>query len=651
MLEINPYEKEWQEIRLSEEIIDLYRLDIWAKNFSLMTAGYRGRLNPNDANDPAEEFNSLIIAILGEAKTRVFRRKLEHGEQAHVHIGGETRPHTQDFIAILSRVYAAHDIKVHLRVHIKTTPIWYSSFGIFYKEYQSGDNLTASHSPFFKGGWKPMDSAGKQLLAEEEEIISEVKNIVNNQEKISLAPWELKDKIVYDFDVDEAYVKYQQAVITDRSRDDIKKAIEKGFRCAVCTVGGSMKSTTERLFPMLGIPTGEDKVIHYLFGEEDSQYHKLGQKGEKNFGPDPSKQEVYKSIGAQEILLKGKADIVFIWDPDGDRLNIVTITLSEQAEQAKKFGIDVDLCPGTDKAIIYFTPNQLFFILTDYRINVLKECGLLDAYDWFVTNSISTSRSIAELAAKENISVAQIRVGFKYAGTFCEWLENRTDPNRPFINAIGDKVYIGDKPRALIMCEESGGAIFGGTDLLMNESGSEGLIALREKDGMQLGLMTLALTAYLYNAKRSLSEYYCDLMEKHHIRHRFFDRCDVTLYKEDLEDPAKLEKAKSDGISKRDITMHFFKELAERASAGTPLEEICDVINSKLTEGDRSIPRLKRICNVGEGKQLEGTLIEFDDFWFLIRASGTDALLRYYIEGKDKDETKAYQQSLMNLKI
>lgn len=651
MLEINPFEKEWQEIKLSEEIVDLYGLGTWSENFSLMTAGYRSRLNPNDANDPAEDFNSLIIAILGEAKARVFGRKLAHGEQAHVHIGGETRPHTQDFIAILSRVYAAHDIKVHLRADIRTTPIWYSSFGIFYKAYQSGDNLTASHSPFFKGGWKPMDSRGKQLFAEEKDIISEVKNIVNKREKIRLAPWQLKDKIFYDFDVDEAYVKYQQSVIIDESRDDIQKAIEKGFRCAVCTVGGSMKSNTERLFPMLGIPIGEDGAIHYLFGEEDSQYHKLGQKGEKNFGPDPSKPEVYKNIGAQEVLLKGNADIVFIWDPDGDRFNIVTTTSAGQAEQAKVFGLEVEPCPDSDRAIVYFNPNQLFFMLTAYRIDVLKKAGLLNAYDWFVAPSISASRSIAELAAKENIPTALVRVGFKYMGTFSEWLENRSNPNEPFINAIGDKIYIGNKPRALIMCEESGGAVFGGTDLLMNESGSEGLITLREKDGMQFGLVTLALATHLYNNQQSLSDYYCDLVEKHDIRHRFFNRRDITLYKEDLMDPEELKKAKSDGESKRDITMDFFKKLAEQATAGKPLDEIRDMINAKLAEGCTYIPKLKRICNIGEGKQLEGTLMEFDDFWLLIRASGTDALLRYYIEGKDKDVTKAYQQSLINLKI
>ena len=217
-IDIEPYSEIKQEIILSDDIIASYALEQWAENFSLMTAGYRDQLDPNDANNPQVAFNALTVAILGEAKARVFNRKLAPGQQAHVLIGGETRPHTQHFIAILSRVYSAHEIKVHLRAHVNTTPIWYSSFGIFYKEYQSGENLTASHSPFFKGGWKPMDWMGKQLLKEEQAIVDEVRDIVNNRRKISLAPWEIGGNITYDFDIDRAYVDYQHSVIIDKSK-------------------------------------------------------------------------------------------------------------------------------------------------------------------------------------------------------------------------------------------------------------------------------------------------------------------------------------------------------------------------------------------------------------------------------------------------
>src|SRR5215467_2296970 len=230
-----------------------------------MTAGYRDQLDPDDATNPEVAFNLVTIAILGEAKARVFERKLSKGETGCVHVGGETRPHTQEFISLLSRIYAAHDMVVHLRARVNTTPIWYSSFGVFYEGLQSGDNLTASHSAFFKGGWKPMDSEGKQLLEEEEEVVREVRNIIKTRATIRLAP-SSSAHIQRDFDVDAAYAGYLKSILGDTLIDEIKTAASRGFRCWICPVGGSMKATTERLFQLLGLPTGEGGVIQYFLG-------------------------------------------------------------------------------------------------------------------------------------------------------------------------------------------------------------------------------------------------------------------------------------------------------------------------------------------------------------------------------------------------
>ncbi|MEW6089092.1 MAG: hypothetical protein AB1498_12400 [bacterium] len=645
---IDPYNNKEQKIEINELLVVEYSLVSWVENFSLMTAGYRDQLDPKDIANPEVAFNIITIAILGEAKARVFKRKLKDNEQAHVHIGGETRPHTQEFICILSRIYSAHNIKVHLRKSVTTTPLWYSSFGIFYNSYQSGDNITASHSQFFKGGWKPMDSCGKQLLAEEEELIAEVKNIVKNRQTIKLAPWQPNENISYDFNIDEPYIKYQKSIVLKKSQDDILKAVKKGFRCSVCPVGGSMKKTTERLFQLFGIEIGENSVIQYFYGEEDQKYHGIG--GE--YGPDPSKPQVYRNIGAQEILLDNKANVVFIWDPDGDRFNIVTIASANRAKYYSDLGLEVEIIPDSDKCIVYFTPNQIYLMLVSYRIDVLKSANLIDAYSWFVTTSISTSRSINEIALFYKLPVAKVPVGFKYMGTFAEWLENRLDINEPFITPDGEKVKIGKNPRAIIMCEESGGAILGSSELLMNKTGTKGLIALREKDGMQLALITLSLASSLYNSNRSFADYYCGLIEKYKIKNKYFKRADVRLYDESLKGE-NLRKAKSIGIVKRDQTIKYFQGLAEQSSNGRPQEDICNEINSKLPNGEKHLPvkEIEKICSIGEDGGGKGTLMEFQTFWCIIRASGTDALLRYYFEGQDKSEIEAYQRSIVNIRI
>ncbi|MCK5508314.1 MAG: hypothetical protein KAI50_07310 [Desulfobacterales bacterium] len=648
-LEINPQENTWKEIKITEELIDSYSLKKWSQDFSLMTAGYRDQLDPDDAANPDVAINFVTFAILGEAKARVFKRKCDKTDNLHVHVGGETRPHTQDFISILARIYAAHGFKVHLRSQITTTPIWYSSFGVFYEEFQSGDNLTASHSQYFKGGWKPIDSLGKQLIEEEEEIIKEVQHIINSKATIKLAPL-LSKNILNDFNVDEAYINYQKTVIDKKSIDEIIKANKRGFHCAICTVGGSMKLTSERLFKLFDIPVGKNEVIQYFFDDEDSQYHKIGQINGENYGVDPTKQEIYRNIGAQEKLLNNEADIVFIWDPDGDRFNMVTTAPSEHHERYTQLGLEVELIPNSNKCIVYFTPNQIFFMLTAFQIASLKKSGLFDAYDWFIASSVTTSRALDELAELEKIPMVHVRVGFKHWGTFAQWLEKRKDINEPYVTALGEEVKLGKNPRLIIMCEESGGAIFGGTDLLLNKSRSKRMIALREKDGFQFGLLALSLAAFLYNSDQSFANYYCDLILKHNIKYKYFDRYDKRLYDERLSGQM-LQNAKSKGKAKRDKVMKFFHDLAAKYPAGLSLDEICKEINSKLDKNCKPLPKLHHIRLIGKGTLLEGTFLQFKTFWFVIRASGTDAVLRYYMNGQDKEEIMAYQESLMNLQI
>jgi phosphomannomutase len=655
---INPREKRWRKLHITDELASLFSLDSWADTFNLMTAGYRDQLDPADASSPKVAFNLRTVAILGEAKARVFKKKMEAGTDTatpDVHIGGETRPHTQDFICILARVYAAHGLRVHLRSSFNTTPIWYSSFGVFYEGFQSGDNLTASHSQFFKGGWKPMDSLGKQLVEEEEAIISAVRQIVINREEIRLAPWS-SENILHDFDVDEAYLNYQKSVVDNQSIEEVRRAGKQGFRCAVCTVGGSMKLTSERLFHQLGIPTGADGIIRYFYDEEDSQYHKIGQIDGENFGVDPTKQQIYRSIGAQQKLLKDEADIVFIWDPDGDRFNMVTTASAAHSDQYRKFGLEVEQVNGQNKCIVYFTPNQIYFMLTAFRIDALKKSNQFNSFDWFIASSVTTSRALDELAEKENIPAVHVRVGFKHWGTFASWLENRKDPAEPYEAALREKIVFGKNPRLIIMCEESGGAVFGGSELLKSKTGNNALIAMREKDGFQFGLLTLCLSAMLFNSRRSFADHYCYLIEKKKIKNNYFLRYDKRLYDESLTGTQR-KTAKKRGEAQRDNIMNFFNTLAEQYSQHKSLEVLRNEMNSRIPKRKKPLPllkplpHLKYISLIGEGGLLEGAFFQFDSFWFVIRASGTDAVIRYYLNGDSQDDLSNYQETLMSLSI
>jgi phosphomannomutase len=617
-MKIDPFATEWQSLDLGA-LAESYGLDDWAKAFALGTAGYRDQLDPQDPANPKVPFNIVTLAIMSEAKARVFARKPASQGAKTVHVGGETRPNTPEFIAILARVYAANGCHVRLRAAVNTTPIWYSSFGVFYEECFHGDNLTASHSQYFKGGWKPLDSEGKQLVAEEAELVAEVKQLVATRATLKLAPWN-SPNIQHDFDVDAAYVNFQRSVFGEAVLGAIQKAAAAGFHVVICPQGGSMKATAERLFPRLGIA-----CVEYIYGEENSTYFKLGEVGGENYGADPGKPQIYRNIGAQKLLSTGAASVVFIWDPDGDRFNMVTKAPSRLAAKFSAIGLEVETSADPESCIVYFTPNQIYLMLLAHRIAHLDR-----SVDWFVALSVSTSRALEELAHASNIPTAQVKVGFKNMGNLAMWLEDRADPATPYVMPSGRSVVLGPKPRALLMCEESGGATLGGPELLMNKSATRGMIALREKDGMQLAVVMMSLAAHLYLESSSFGEYYDRVIEKNAIKYRFFHRDDYVLYDESLTGDART-KAKQQGVEKRDRIMSYFFSLTESAEAKQQLA-------AKLG----AAPTLA--CSVGDG-----VLLEFDSFWCVVRASGTDAVVRYYIEGTSHDQIAAVGRALTSI--
>jgi phosphomannomutase len=410
-----------------------------------------------------------------------------------------------------------------------------------------------------------------------------------------------------------------------------------------------MKATTERLFELLSIKTGDDGVIQYHYGEEDSRYHGVGQINGEDHGVDPSKKEVYSTIGAQELLLQEKTNLAIIWDPDGDRINIVTAAPSDIKEKAVNYGLSVDeKFTENDKSIVYFTPNQIYFMLTAFRLSALKESNEISEYDWFSVRSVASTRSIDELLSYEKIPIVDVCVGFKHLGTLSSWIENSLGEKKTYPKYVstGKDVLFGDKPRALIMYEESGGANFGGTEMLKNKSGSKSMITMREKDGMQVGLFVLALAAFLHNKNISFAEYYIQTIDKYNIKYKYNKREDYKLYEETLTG-AELEKAKEEGMKKKNNIMEFFSKLIEESKNRKPIPEInnilCEALSTKLSS------ELLGIYDAGADKTLRGVLLKFKTFWFLIRESGTEVVLRYYIEGENNDEIQVVMDLLKKL--
>ncbi|MEZ4389412.1 MAG: hypothetical protein R3D98_17865 [Candidatus Krumholzibacteriia bacterium] len=453
-------------LAITPEVAARYSLARWADQFALGTAGYRDLLAPDDVFSPEVPFNAVSVAVMLAARAQL---AVERGLK-RLHVGGEVRPHTQELIDLAARLYAAQDLEVHLRpAGERTTPIWLSSFGVFSEELDGGENFTASHSQSYKGGWKPMDRSGGQLIEMAPLIAERVRTLVAQATSEGLhIPLAAADdpRIKRDFDPYPAYIDVLRQVVPADLIAEAASGGQRGFRACFCTEGGSMARAARRVFGALGIGLDEQGPVFFTHEQESSTYHGIGIVGGVDHGVDPGKWQVYKHVGAQEILRREQAHIFFIWDPDGDRFNMVTTAPAALAAAAREAGLEVDPLDQT-RCLVYFKPNQIYFMLTAAKISALAEAGELDRYNWIVASTWPTSRSIGEVAESvtrqglARLATFQVPVGFKNFAALVGDLERQVaagqDPAAA-TDVTGTRVEFGPRPRLLIMAEESGGA-------------------------------------------------------------------------------------------------------------------------------------------------------------------------------------------------
>ena len=611
----------------------------WIREFKLGTAGYRDTINMENFFSTDVPYNGHTIMIVAEAMAGIYERR----GYASIHLGGEVRRYTDLIINLVSRIFASHGVTVHLNADASTTPIWATSFGVFYNELDGGANITASHSQNFKQGFKPVDDKGMQLLDMAETIQEEVKEIGKKAAAdaltLTLSPSN-SPKIKRDFRYIEAYSEYLRDIIPEEAFRLILGAQDKEMKVGVSTVGGSMYENSLGVFKHFGIKKAPGGMIQYMHWEKRDDFHRIGEIDGENHGCDPTKRIIYRNIGLKEKLLSGEIHFGFIWDPDGDRYNVVTIAEGSIKDQAEESGLEVETFEGSDPCIVYFNPNQIYFLNAALKLEMMAKTGALFEYDHVIGTTYPTSKSIGELARVFNgkygrefanhrtaIRVFNTPVGFKYFGEMVGDLEKRIEQGGEVIlkDATGLEVSLGLNPRILIMAEESGGAAMGSLNWRLSKKGKRKSLAMKEKDGMQVAMMNLGIVSKLFLEGKSYARLYIEKIEEYDIQFRYYSRIDKQLFDESLTGEGR-EKARQIGNRAKDFMVETFKSFTKEKSPDTVRQALQRLAGDHVT-----IPELNRVFWAGDG-----TYIDFGSFWFELRASGTDAVLRFYIEGKDK---------------
>jgi phosphomannomutase len=235
-----------------------------------------------------------------------------------------------------------------------------------------------------------------------------------------------------------------------------------------------------------------------------------------------------------------------------------------------------------------------------------------------------------------------VPVGFKYFAELVGSLEKQTAAGASPATArdvTGRTVSFGARPRMLIMAEESGGAAMGSAEPVTSRHGARRSLAPKEKDAMQIGVLALCLGARLHVEGGSFADYYLAALDRYDTTYRFYERRDLTLFDESLKGEAR-ESAKAAGNARKESTVAFFASLE-----GKSADAVTAALRAGLPAG-AVLPPVERAFRAGDG-----TMIEFTGLWFELRASGTDAVLRYYMEGRDAATVGALNEAFTGLNL
>ena len=72
-------------------------------------------------------------------------------------------------------------------------------------------------------------------------------------------------------------------------------------------------------------------------------------------------------------------------------------------------------------------------------------------------------------------------------------------------------------------------------------------------------------------------------------------------------------------------------------------------INSKVDDKEGIIEKLKQKYSDGKISLLDGVSVEYDDWWFNVRPSNTESLLRLNLEAKTKEKMEEKKKEVLEI--
>ena len=543
----------------------------WFENYEkeakVSTAGIRGPQNILYPQDTRFPINLIGITLATLAKALVINEK---GYKNPIKlVGREVRYNSDLYLEAIARIQAANGIKTLVPVGKKSIPIWLASFLVFKLSLVGGEYITSSHGISVKNATKDLNSQGGQYLPEESmEFVNKIREIFEQTEKdgsyaIKFAAANnplIDEKTMADMnDGISLYVDYLKTGVARKINLDLVKDLQD--KIVIECVGGCAYRTLSRVLDTLGVVEKFD----WLNTDEDPFFHSIGKsdvdpKGKKcfyDYSVDAGIMHysqycekvfpVIKSMHYDKKLANYPiGTVVLITDPDHDRLTVTQIESSKNSALLDEVGIDYMKLSG-DRILAVYTANQSFLMLMDFRSKQLKKMGVWSDFPRFIIKTTASSLSWDEWAEFNGVRVINVPVGFKEIAQIMKKVELklRNNPKDEIIihDVFATAVNLGVNPRLLFAGEESGGMIMGPPKLI-NSQNDYKAIAMREKSATEAIFVASALVGELQKDKKSISQYFAEVLKANRIKGKFDSRADISYYNESEPDIKKLNESK-----------------------------------------------------------------------------------------------------------
>lgn len=361
-------------------------IDSFYKDLEFGTGGLRGIMGVG-----ANCMNQYTVGAATQGLSNYLKKSFPN-QQVQVAVAYDSRNNSRYFAEIVSNIFSANGILVHLFQELRPTPLL--SFAIRHLKCQSGVVITASHNPKEYNGFKAYWNDGAQLVPpHDKNVITEV-NSIASFDQIKFTPDKSLIRPVSS-EVENAY--YEEVIKRIPKKESIKK------QSKIPLVYSSLHGAGITMVP---------ECLKRL-GFENLSVVEEQETPDGNFPTVKSPNPEEKS--AMEMALKKakelNAELVMATDPDTDRVGI-----GIKDEEGNFF-----LLNG----------NQAFALMMWF---ILK--NLSDKNNTYIAKTIVTTELVDDMAAKFGIACYNTLTGFKYIAE----LMGELDGKKKFI-AAGEESY------------------------------------------------------------------------------------------------------------------------------------------------------------------------------------------------------------------